>query len=243
MSTPVHPESSPVSGEATNITPSFEDKLQMFWDRNRKGLVLLAIAILIAITVKGAMDYLAGQKELSVQRDYAKATTNAQLKSFAAANDGHELTGVAWLQVADAAYATGQSADAVTGYQKAGSNLMPGSIADRAKLGLAMAQIQAGQTAEGTAGLKLVANTASAMSGVRTEAAYHLARLAHNAHQAAEVKQFSDLILQIDPTSPWAQRAMGLRTVEVATATTPDTTATAPAKADDSVIKLNLGGK
>ena len=246
MSKSIPPASSPASGEEINITPSFEEKLQIFWENNRRGLLVLCVVVLLAIVARGGWDSLAAQKERGLQKDYAAAVTPDKLKAFASANAGHELAGVAWLQVADAAYAAGKSTEAVTAYRDAHKVLKTGPLGDRASLGLAMAQLQAGQSADGEAGLKQLADSAAVGSGMRVEAAYQLASLAYSAGKADAVKALTDQIMQIDPASPWAQRALSLQMKSPA-ATAVDTAApaasTEEAKAADPVIKLNLGSK
>lgn len=248
------PASSPSSSEAAtekNVTPGFEEKLQQFWNRNQKLVIGLCTVVLLAIVARGAWDYLAAEKERALGREFAVASaTPAKLKAFAEANGGHELAGVAWLQLADQAYAANKGTEAVTDYQKAAAILKTGPLADRTKLGLAMAQLQAGQTEAGKAALKQLVDTDRIFNGVRVEAAYQLASLAHAAGQSTEVKQLADRIMQIDPASPWAQRAMMLRAEDTAaapaaTAAAP-TTEAAPAGKAEPVIKLNLpstGGK
>jgi predicted negative regulator of RcsB-dependent stress response len=246
MSTPAS-HSSPAEA-AKNVTPGFEENLRQFWERNQKLLIALGIIILIAIVARGSWDFVAGQKERQVQQDYAAAATPAQLQAFANAHPGHELAGIAWLQLGDQAYAAGKGADAVTDYQKAAAVLKAGPLADRTSLGLAMAQIQAGQADAGQAGLKALVDRDSAFKGVRVEAAYQLASLAHTAGQAGAVKHYADRIMQIDPSSPWSQRVLTLRSDEPEQA--PAATAAAPADSakpaeakPDSVIKLNLPAK
>ncbi len=245
MSKPKQPESSPVSGEEINITPGFEEKLQLFWENNRRGILVLCLVVLVAIVARGGWDYLADQKEQGIQLDYATATTTEQLKNFASTNAGHELAGVAWLQVADAAYAEGKSTDAVEAYQKSHTVLPTGPLGDRAALGIAMAQLQAGLNSEGAAGLKLLADSDAMGRGVRTEAAYQLASLAYSAGKTDAIKTLTDQIMQIDPASPWAQRALTLQMKssvgEIAPAA-PAASAKAASEAEP-VIKLNLGGK
>lgn len=245
------PSSSDSSSEK-NVTPGFEEKLQQFWERNQKLLLALCVVVMLAIVARGAWDYLAAAKERSLEREFSTASAKPEtLKAFAEANAGHELAGVAWLQLGDQAYAAEKGAEAVADYQKAAAVLKAGPLADRTQLGLAMAQLQAGQTDAAKAALKQIVDNDRVFNGVRVEAAYQLASLAHVAGKSAEVQQLSERIMQIDPASPWAQRAMMLRAEEpVATATA----VTAPvagkeAKSADKaepVIKLNLpstGGK
>ncbi len=195
--------------EATAL--SFEDKVNLVWQKNRPLVIGACLAVIVFILGKGAWDYLARQRELDVERDYAAATTPEQLKSFAATHSGHTLGAIAQLRIADEAYAAGKSADGLAGYDKALTMLKDPPLVGRARIGRAMAKVQAGKAAEGSEELKQLANDANQLKAVRTEAAYHLASLAAEAGNSTEVQKLSDQLMQIDPTSPWVSRAMSLR--------------------------------
>lgn len=209
--TPAGDDRNLVAVDANYIAPSLEDKLQGFWKKNGTAVIVLCVLVLAGIVAKGGWDYMAEQKEADVQKDYAAATTPEKLKAFAAAHIGHSLGAVAQLRLADDAYAAGKAADAITGYEQVVATLKTGPLATRARLGAAMAKISAGKTTEGEAALKSLASDAAQAKGVRVEAAYQLASLAAEAGRADDVKKYSDQVAQIDPASPWTQRAMGLR--------------------------------
>jgi len=219
MTTPATPSAPKSSGDKRNyvavdenyVALTFEDRLRIFWKKNGKSVVGLVVVVLLAILAKGAWDYSLAQKEVEIGRDYAAATTSAQLKAFASAHPGHTLAGIARLQLADEDYAAGRSTEAIYGYEDAVSALKTGPLASRARLGLAMAKIQGGKAAEGEASLKqLLADTTEAKA-TRVEAAYQLASLANVAGRADDVKKYSDQVMAIDPASPWLQRALMLR--------------------------------
>ncbi|MBC7369515.1 MAG: tetratricopeptide repeat protein [Undibacterium sp.] len=209
--TPAGDDRNLIAVDATYIAPTLEDKLHGFWKKNGTAVIALCVLVLVGIVAKGGWDYMAAQKEAGVQTDYAAATTPEKLKSFAAAHSGHSLAAVAQLRLADDAYTAGKAADAITGYEQVIATLKTGPLATRAKLGVAMAKISAGQTAEGETALKSLASDVAQAKGVRAEAAYQLASLAAEAGRAEDVKKYSDQVAQIDPASPWTQRAMTLR--------------------------------
>ena len=219
MTTPATPSAPKSSGDDRNFVAvdetytvlTFEDRLRIFWQKNGKSVITLLIVILVGIVAKGGWEYLQAQKEQDLQREYAAAGTPEKLKAFAAAHAGHSLAGIARLRLADDAYAAGQSADAISGYEEALAALKTGPLASRAKLGLAMAKLQAGKTADGEAALKQLAADTAEGKGVRVEANYHLASLASTAGKADDVKKYSEQILQLDPNSPWTQRVFMLR--------------------------------
>jgi len=241
MSTPAKSQKSDGTTAEVNVTPGFEEKLNQFWERNRRGLIILCAAILVAILAKGGWDYLAAEKEEGVRKAYASAVTLPQKRSFAQTHAGHELAGVAWLQIADAAYAENKSADAIAAYQESAKVLTDGPLSVRASLGLAMAQIQSGQTEAGKTALQKIADSASAPKGFRTEAAYHLASLAHAAGDDAKFQQLAQQVMQIDPASPWSQRLMLMQVSKHPAAAAAPIQPAATSTAEEPAIKLNLG--
>lgn len=246
MTTPATPSAPNPAGDDRNlvavdatIAVTFEDKLQLFWKNNRTAVIAFCGLIVVGILAKGGWDYMARQKEIEVGNAYAAATTPAQLKSFVAAHGGHMLAGIAQLRMADEAYAGGKSADAAALYDKALGALKSGPLAARAKLGRALAKVQAGKAAEATTDLKALADDANQLKAIRSEAAYHLTGLAVEAGNAAEAQKLIDQLGQIDPMGPWSQRAISLR------ATLPASTAPVAPKKDDATpsVQVKLPGK
>ncbi len=218
MTTPATPSNPQPAGDDRNLVPvdpttelGFEDKLHIFWDKNRKFIIGLCVAAFLVVLAKGGLDYMARQKELGVQQAYANATTPEQLKKFVANHGDHTLAGVALLRTADDAYSAGKAADAVAAYDQAIAKLKTGPLAARAQLGRALAKVQAGKAAEATTELKQMADDANQVTAVRAEAAYHLTSLAADSGNAADVQKYATQLMQIDPSSMWSQRAMMLR--------------------------------
>ena len=219
MTKPATPSASPSAGADRNVVAvdehyialTFEDRLRIFWQKNDKSVIALVVVVLLAILANGAWDYRTAQREREIEREYAAASTPEQLKAFAGAHAGHVLTGIARLRLADEDYAAGKWTEAGYGYEDAIATLKSGPLASRARLGLAMAKVQSGKTAEGEAALKQLATDATEPKGTRVEAAYQLASLANVAGKPDDVRKYSDLVMQIDPASPWLQRALMLR--------------------------------
>lgn len=240
--TPAGDDRNLVAVDAAYIAPSFEDKLHAFWKKNGTAVIALCALVLVGIVAKGGWDYMAAQKDAGIQQDYAAATTPEKLKAFAAANSGHILGAVAQLRIADDAYTAGKAAEAVTGYEQASAALKSGPLFARAQLGLAMAKIAAGKTADGETALKALAGDAAQLKGLRAESAYHLASLAADAGRADDVKKYSDQVAQIDPASPWTQRAMSLR-ASLPTPAISTSPAVTPATAEPAGVQIKLPGK
>lgn len=255
MTTPATPSNPRPTGDDRNLvaveaTPgaSFEDKLHLFWGENRGVVLGICLVAILAVIGKAAWDYMARQREVSLETSYATATTPEKLKTFAAAHSGHPLAGIAQLRMADDAYAAGKASEALAGYEKAVAALKEGPLAARAQLGRTLAKLQIGKNAEATAELQQIANDTKQLKGLRAQAAYHLASLAADAGNGADVQKYSDQLMQIDPQSPWTSRAMSLRaSMPVATMPTvmaPPAGAVPPKKEDASPsVQVKLPGK
>lgn len=213
MSTP-EPHPAPAEGTPAGAADKYafdETTLHRLWRQYGQTLTIACAAVLLAILAKGGWDYFAAQKEASVREAYAAATTSDKLKAFADAHSGHLLAGVARLRLADEAYVAGKGAEAVAAYEAALPALQDTVLAARARLGLAMAKVQAGRTAEGESALREILGQADGAKATRAEAGYHLATLAHAAGRSDDVLKYCDQVIEIDAGSAWAQRAQMLR--------------------------------
>lgn len=251
MSTPATPSrpSSDPAGDDRNLVPvdattavTFEDKMEIFWKKYRTAVYGVCVLVLVAIVGKGGWEYMARQKERDVQKAYAAATTNDQLKAFIAAHGGHTLAAIAELRLADEAYAAGKAADAIAGYDKALAVLKDGPLAARAKVGRSIAKVQTGKAAEAKTELKQLAEDAKQPKSVRAEAAYHVTSLAVEAADAAEAQKMVDLLNQIDPMGAWSQRAVMLRATLPAAAAPAAPAAPAAENKDTPAVQVKLPG-
>jgi predicted negative regulator of RcsB-dependent stress response len=197
--------------DAPAPAPELEHHLRNFWEKYNGVLVWACTAVLLVIVAREGWDYYQARREAGIQAEFAAAATPARQRDFLAAHPDHPLAGVAELQLADAAYAAGRSDEAASSYSQAAATLKEGPFADRARLGLAMAEIQAGRTTEGEAGLRRLVDDTHAVRAVRTEAAYHLASIAAAAGRTAELQRISSELLQSDPNSRWTERVFALQ--------------------------------
>jgi hypothetical protein len=219
MPTPATPSAPTPSGHKRKVDDahaeivglSFEERLRSFWQNNSKIIAASLVVVLVAILAKGGWEYFEAQKENDVGQAYAAATTPAQLKTFAAAYPTHPLAGVADLRLADDAYGEAKYGDAIPAYEQAIALLKTGPLAARARVGLGMSKLQGGRAADGEAALKAMAADDKEVKAFRAEAAYHLASYAFANGKADDVKTYSDQLSQIDPASPWTQRALMYR--------------------------------
>lgn len=231
-----------IGAEASASSPGFEETLHRIWTQYGRLIVAACVVVLLVILGNGVFKYLAAQKEVEIRQAYAAADTPEKLKTFAAAHSGHRLAGVATLQVADDAYTSGQGAEAVTQYEAAAKALAGTAFAGRTQLGRAMALLLAGRTADGEAALQQLADRTTETAGVRSEAAYHLATLAQTAGRTDQVRELTDQMLQIDPASTWAQRALLLNSSPGSAAPSQSGSETAETETTDNVIKLSIPG-
>jgi hypothetical protein len=195
------------AGEALLLT---EEKLQLFWEKYRGLVTLLCVAVSLGIVGKYAWNTYTDRQERAVQQAYTAAATVDQLKIFVRDHPKHALSRIAELRVADAAYVAGRIPEARDDYAAVALTLKSGPFAARAQLGLGITQILSGETAEGEATLHHLADDPSQFMAARTEAIYQLASLAAGAGRADEVQRYSSQLLQLDPNSPWTERAFTL---------------------------------
>jgi hypothetical protein len=199
--------------------PEFLDvKLKRAWGKYGNAVYVLCALIAAGILGKGIMDYLTAQKELGIERDYAACTTPESFKLFADEHKGHPLAALVELSIADTAYASGKFADAVADYETASADLPAGPFQARAKLGVAISQAQGGRTSDGEAALRQILNDEGQIKAIRCEAGYDLAELAVTAGHPGDVQKLAEQLMQIDPSSPFAERAFALRSTLPASA-------------------------
>jgi len=193
------------------VEPHFGDKLRLFWERYGSAVYIVCCLIAAAIVAKGVMDYLAVQKEVAIQKEFAACTTPDSYRAFAIEHPRHPLAGLVDLRSADESYTAGRFGDAAGSYERALAILPAGPFQARARLGLAISRAQAGGGADAEAGLRQIVNDESELKAIRCEAGYQLAVLAVASGRAGDVQKLAEQLMQIDPTSPFAERAFQLR--------------------------------
>jgi hypothetical protein len=207
MTTPATPTDTKPAPSA----PNHEETLRQAWERYGSFIYITCGVVALGILAKGGWDYLNAQKEVGIQAEYAQCVTMDSFRSFASNHPGHPLAGAAEVVVADNAYATGKFGDAVSVYTAAAADLPPGPVQQRAKLGLAMSLVLSGRSSEAEASLRQLLNDTTLLKQIRCEAGYHLASVAAAAGRNADVQKFAEQVMQIDATSPFAERAFALR--------------------------------
>ena len=198
----------PPDQAAVPAQPGFEEAAQAFWEKNRSLIVMACVAALLVIIGREGWHFYAAKQEQDVRAAYARAADRPeQLAAFAKAHESHALAAVATLRIADQRYAAGDYRQALENYNKAAAGLKNAALLGRTRMGAAMSQLNAGDKAAAETALKAISADATLTKGVRAEAAYHLASLAQEAGNAAEVSRLVAEIGKIDPTGIWSQRA------------------------------------
>jgi Tetratricopeptide repeat-like domain len=221
MTTPATPS----DANQAAIPLSSEERLRNAWS-SYGSLVYIACAVVaVGILAKGGWDYLNTQKEVGIKKDFAECLTPDAYRTFINNHPGHVLTGVAELIIANDAYSGGKFSDAAAGYGSAVADLPAGPAQANARIGLAMALAQTGKTGEAESSLRLIMNDPVLLKTTRTEAGYHLAELSLADGRGADVQKIAEQLMQIDPSSPFSERAFTLRVPLASTLTVPGVTA------------------
>jgi predicted negative regulator of RcsB-dependent stress response len=189
-----------------------EESLHQFWLNNRSYITLLCALLSLVVLAKYGWEYYLSQQEIEVQQAYSAATSVDLLRKFAADHPNHVLAHIAELRLADQAYAAGRIAEARDEYGHVALFIKTGPLAARTQLGLGVSQIQSGETAEGEATLKRLADDKTIYEATRAEAVYQLASAAAAAGRYEDVEKYAAQLMQISPNSPWTERAFALET-------------------------------
>ena len=174
-----------------------DDKIWLFWERNRPllvgGAVLLFLAGLGFLGYRAVRQYRAD----AVGADYAQAVTPEMKVAFAERHVGRPLAALAVLEAADAAYAGGDYAGAAKRYAQAvdyaAAAGAPAAIVDaRAPVAAGLAEIRAGRTEEGLKRLRAVADDTLAPKAAKLHALYSLAEYACGEKDFAKARTLLD---------------------------------------------------
>jgi hypothetical protein len=199
--------------DQTDVQPPFEEQLRAIWEKKENRTAVFAGCAIVVVIILGWYGYkeIAAERETQIEAAYSAAVTPQRLRIFARDNPGHPLAGAADLKLADDAYSAGNYAEAIDSYTGAAATLSGTPLAARALLGKAVCLIRSGKNADGAALLRQLAEDPAQLKAIRSEAAYHLSSQAFDAGNADDVNKFTDLIMQIDPSSAWSERSLLLR--------------------------------
>lgn len=202
---------SPGRPPAKTVSPDVDETLHTLW--TKYGQTALTACVLVAVFYLGKVgwDYYRAEREVSLGKEFASLSTPSQWRAFAADHPHDRLAGLADLDVADDAYASGQPTAAEQAYEAAIPLLQNDPLQVRARIGAGVCLLQSGQVDAGEAILRAILNDSAQMAVVRAEAGYELASAKASTGHAEEARTIAIQVYSLDPRSPWAQKAMMLR--------------------------------
>jgi len=203
-------ESTPLSDNDFSGS-GLEDALFLFWKRNRNKIQLTIVVVLLVAV--GGLGFKAFQRKKleKTQGAYLEAVQSGETEAFAKKYSSSPLAGLILLQSADKAFEEEDFTQAITRYKEAGTALKGTIIEGRTQLGGAIANIYAGNEAEGKKLLGSIAQNPKLLESDRAEAAYHLAILALNKGETDTARTQLDFIETLNNSGFWGQKAALLK--------------------------------
>ena len=186
-----------------------EDRLWLFWERNKNLIVRGTTAVVLAIIGAIGFHFWQESKRAELGQAYVACTDADARRAFAAAHPGEPLAAVALLEVADDLRKANKLEDAAKAYEAAGKAVVGDvqaakAIATRARLYAALTRQELGQ-ADAEAGIVAVAEDNSAPDTLRGYAMYVLANLALAKGDSATAAKWVNLMdKRLKPNHVWA---------------------------------------
>lgn len=187
-----------------------EDRMWLFWRKQRANIVRLLVAIAVAIVVWQSWNLYQEHAAANMQADFSAASGAPALLAFAQAHPQADLGKIAQLEGADALYKDSKFKEAADAYAQAATLLGTDDKAQRARLGHAIALIQSGDAKTGGELLEALTNDASALENYRAESAYYLAVLAAQSGDPAGAAKWTDRVKEFKTNNPWISPASTL---------------------------------
>ncbi|MDQ8181243.1 hypothetical protein [Pelagicoccus sp. SDUM812005] len=203
--------SSPKTDERNIVGPNqveiqdLEDQVVMFWDKN-KGIILGSVAFIFAAFLGyQGIKFMQHRAEENLKAGYQAAITSEAKAAWAADEAGKPLSGFAFKELGDEAYAAGDLAKA-EGYYREAAKSAAAPVDQAATVALAVTLIDQDKLSEAKELLQSIANDSSALA--QAEAQYRLAFLASQEGDAATARSFIEAIS--DESFFWKSRARSL---------------------------------
>ena len=225
----------------------WEDRLWVFWRKQRGNIVRLVVTVVVALIIwQGWVAYQA-HAAATEQADFQAANGTPALLAFAQAHPQSTLGKVAQLEAADALYKAANFKEAGDAYAQASTMWGADEKGQRARLGQAMCLIQTGDPKTGSAMLETLTNDSSAAENFRAESAYYLALLAIQAGDKTTAGKWIERIKEFKSSGDWINQTALLSEVApllgdvkvvkgyVPKAPTPTMAPTTPAETKSSV--------
>lgn len=209
-------KSDPAGGDDRNLVEideafkeaEFEDKVWLFWERNKTIIITgIIAAILATVAVQGVRIY-QENRLAAIQTDFMAATTNEERIEFATANSGHPLAGIALLEAADDLYANDSFSEAAPLYADAATSFaQTPELKARALLGQGVALARGGDRSQAVTILNSLARDTTAADALRAEAAYHAAIISLEEGQTEQARETLQSILPLRYAGIWRDQA------------------------------------
>ncbi len=190
---------------------NLEDQLVVYWNRYKNQVVLLVLAVLVSIAGVQVAKWWSAQSLSDRTETYAAATTDAEKEAFADKNSGRNIGGTAYLELADKAYSDGEFSKATGFYEKAFQVLDLIPLMQRAHLGLALSNLQAGNTDIAVNDLQSLANHSDYLDVAKAEALYHLSVIEWEKSNFASMLSYHDQIEELGSPGLWQSQAKSLQ--------------------------------
>lgn len=193
----------------------FEDRMWLFWQNNKVGIVAAIVIAILGVVGINTWQMMQKSQLASMQQQYAASVGDpGKLESFGAANSDKILGGLALLEAADDKYAAGDFAAAAGLYRQSLEPLQESVVVYRARLGLAVSQVKAGQTDQGKTTLRELFNSQTALASVRGEAGVELAQLELAEGNRDAAAQILNRVESLSNAEYWKSRAKNLVQME-----------------------------
>jgi hypothetical protein len=186
-----------------------EDRLWLFWERNKNLIVRGTTVVVLAIIGAIGFHFWQESKREDLGLAYVVCQDEAARRAFAAAHPGEPLAAVALLEVADDLRRANKLEEAAKTYEAAGKSVVGDAkaikaIATRARLYAALTRHELGQP-EAIAAIVAVAEDNAAPDTLRGYAMYVLANLALTKGDSADAAKWVNLMdKRLKPNHVWA---------------------------------------
>lgn len=191
-----------------------EEKIKLWWERNRAALGLGVVIALLVVVGFQAVRLYRESYDAKVQEAWLSIDSEDTRLAFAESHGTHPLGILAYLQLADSAYAEKDYSAARTYYETAQAGAVEPLFQGRARLGFAVTSIHTGEADTGKALLETIARDPNALQSVRSEAAYHRAILAVEENQPEVFNTYYQLLFTLGHSQGWITRLEGVRNQE-----------------------------
>ncbi|MBR4597428.1 MAG: tetratricopeptide repeat protein [Opitutales bacterium] len=184
----------------------FEDRVWLFWRRNKNFVITLVALVFAVIIGKHAWLSYKASRDNALASEFSAAATFEGRAAFAKSNSGTSAAGVALLENADALYSEGKFAEAAEIYKSAAAPLKGDIFYGRALLGEAICVLKSGKAAEAEKLLQSLSANPEALS-YSAEAAYHLGVLAYSQGKLGDAEKYFASAASNPSAGQWAFKA------------------------------------